>query len=77
LVVRLKGGTYEAFRQKLLPRRAGVVSGRQVSRGTEAASAEEKAQKKETEITLLIRLVEISQQQIQETQPAQTQQPTP
>lgn len=76
LIVRLKAGTYETFRQKLLPHRAGVVSGPQPSRGTEAIPAEE-APKQEGEMTLLIRLVEISQQQSQETQSPQTLQPTP
>lgn len=77
LVVRLKAGTYEAFRRKLLPRRAGVVSGPQPSRGTQAIPAEEEARKEEGEMTLFVRLVEIGQQPSQETQSPQTQQPAP
>jgi hypothetical protein len=77
LLVRLKAGTYEAFRQKLLPRHAGVVSGPQPARGADAVSSKEKAQKKEKEVTLLIRLVEISQQQSQEVPPAQPQPQSP
>lgn len=77
LVVRLKAGTYEAFCQKLLPRRAGAVSGPQPTKGAEAAPGEERTQKKEGEVTLLIRLVEISQQQSQEVIPAQPQPQSP
>ena len=73
LLVRLKAGTYEAFRQKLLPRRGGAVSGPRPTRGAEAVSGEGKAQKKEGDVTLLIRLVEISQQQSQDVLPAQPQ----
>jgi len=77
LVVRLKAGTYEVFREKLLPRRGGAVSGPQPARGAEEVSGERKAQKKEGEVTLLIRLVEISQQQSQETLPAGPQPQSP
>jgi hypothetical protein len=77
LVVRLKAGTYEAFRQKLLPRRAEAVSGLQSTTAAEELSGEGKAQKKEGDVTLLIRLVEISQQQSQEVLPAQPQPQSP
>ncbi|MDP2897388.1 MAG: hypothetical protein Q8Q12_12675, partial [bacterium] len=77
LVVQLKAGTYEVFREKLLPRRGGAVSGPQPTRGAATVSGERKAQKKEGEVTLLIRLVEISQQQSQEVLPAQPQPQSP
>ncbi len=77
LVVRLKPGTYEAFRQKLLPRRREAVSGPQPARGAEEVSGEGKVQKKEGEVKLLIRLVEISQQESQEVLPAEPQPQSP
>jgi hypothetical protein len=77
LVVRLKAGTYEAFHQNLFPRRAAVASGPQPAKGTKAIAHEKWAKKEKEELTLVIRLIEVTEQPNNEVLPAGPQPQSP